>query len=720
MKNILLSLIIFILSSTALQAQFLTWQQAGNLPVVNADGGDLTQIIAGKSDTVFAFLSYKFPYGMNVHDEIYISTDKGITWKDTKQKTPFTGITMISKNGAFLHSSSPNDLGINGIYRSTNMGTDWSKTLNVNGVYSLIRGKDQEYYAVTSDSSTNNIFHSVDDGLTWEGIILPAKYSGSELFYKDSGTLFLHKYEKIYRSSDYGVTWDSVFSSKNTTPFFACDHSIVYAQNDSGDVYISSSGSKGTWVKRATDLFFNVYSILQAPAAIRGGKCFSSSGYITEDTGNTWREIVFYPFGPNYRASCVSFDSLGICYAGGSDYVLRSFDTCRSWTSISLPISDSASNYLLPLAATSVSSLWALYGLSLFHSPDDGYHWNKIIPKAFKSVYSIGSGGDGSLLAGVLDSMHHNIVVRTTDNGNSWSLSSPIKPDNIIDYVGETSPGKIIAIDDAGYCHHSEDNGMTWKVVQVEYQPTTIYSFCMADALTLYAGSQGGFSVSHDGGNSWRAVTLQVPTTLVTSIAPSYGGDVVAVFDTISIMRSSDGGKSWIPQNSGFPKNIKITGLVADIKQNVYAATNKGTFLQFTGDTVWRGSTSGLTDQNVTSITSRNGNTLFVSCSHSEIFRAENITGAVRSINKKDNILTIYPNPISSSATISYSLSHPQFVKLEIIDQLGRIIETIQDGTVDAGLKSYPLSVINFPAGMYYLRMQNNDSMTMQKVVVTK
>ncbi len=709
-----------------MQAQFLSWHQTGNLPGVQTDGGNVSEIVAGTTDTVFAFLSYHFPYGANVHDEIYISTDRGISWKDTKNQTPFIGNTLISNSGAFIFGSTPNSFGIDGIFCSTNGGKDWTNTSNVNNVTSLIHGKDHEYVAeaVDTPSFSNYILHSVDDGLTWKRIILPVKYSGSELCYKDSNTLFLLNYNRIFRSSDFGVTWDSVFASKNYFPFFACDNSIVYVQNDSGDVYTSSSGLKGTWVKRQTDLSNNGFTALSMPGAVRREICFSSSGYITQDTGKTWRRSIFDFFGPNSKASCVAFDSSGVYYAGGSDYILRSTDTCKSWTSISLPIADSASNsasnYFFALAAPFGSSLWALFGSDFHHSPDDGSHWNKIIPKGFRSVYSIGNGSDGSLLAGMLDSMNRNVVARTTDEGNTWNFTSPMKPDNNIDFIREAAPGKIVAIDDAGYCHHSEDNGITWKVVQVEYQPTSIYSFSIADSLTFYAGSQGGFSVSHDGGFSWKAVTIQPPTTLVTSIAPTYNGDVLAVFDSTAIMRSADGGKTWIPQNSGFPKNIKVNGLVTDSKQNVYAGTSKGTFIQFAGETAWRGSTSGLTDLNVTSIITRDKNTLFVSCSHSGIFRADNITGAVRYRSNADKKLIIYPNPVVSSSIISYSLAKRQYIKLELVDQLGRVTRLLSNGSEDAGVKTISFFVNDLPIGMYFLRLESDDPEQIEKFTVVR
>ena len=85
-----------------------------------------------------------------------------------------------------------------------------------------------------------------------------------------------------------------------------------------------------------------------------------------------------------------------------------------------------------------------------------------------------------------------------------------------------------------------------------------------------------------------------------------------------------------------------------------------------------------------------------------------------------DNTISIYPNPITSSASISYSLPTYQYIKLELIDQLGRVVRLFRSGSEDAGAKNISFSVSDLPSGMYYLRLQSDDGVKTQEVMVEK
>jgi glucose/arabinose dehydrogenase len=93
---------------------------------------------------------------------------------------------------------------------------------------------------------------------------------------------------------------------------------------------------------------------------------------------------------------------------------------------------------------------------------------------------------------------------------------------------------------------------------------------------------------------------------------------------------------------------------------------------------------------------------------------------AVKNSDIVENSLSVFPNPASSSATISYSLSKRQSIKLEIIDQLGRTIRLLRNESEDAGMKTISISTNDLPEGMYYLRLKNDAALVIEKVIVTK
>ena len=92
----------------------------------------------------------------------------------------------------------------------------------------------------------------------------------------------------------------------------------------------------------------------------------------------------------------------------------------------------------------------------------------------------------------------------------------------------------------------------------------------------------------------------------------------------------------------------------------------------------------------------------------------------VKPVTSEKSSLSVYPNPVSTSATISYILPTHQSVKLELIDQLGRVIRVLRSESEDAGTKSVSFQTGDLPAGMYYLRLQEDTGMVLQKIIVTK
>ena len=93
---------------------------------------------------------------------------------------------------------------------------------------------------------------------------------------------------------------------------------------------------------------------------------------------------------------------------------------------------------------------------------------------------------------------------------------------------------------------------------------------------------------------------------------------------------------------------------------------------------------------------------------------------SVHPIANDEISLSIYPNPVSTVATIYYTPSSPQFIKLELIDELGRVLRTLRSGSEDPGAKTCSLSAIDLPDGVYFLRLQSDAGSAMQKFIVTK
>ena len=77
----------------------------------------------------------------------------------------------------------------------------------------------------------------------------------------------------------------------------------------------------------------------------------------------------------------------------------------------------------------------------------------------------------------------------------------------------------------------------------------------------------------------------------------------------------------------------------------------------------------------------------------------------------------VYPNPTSGSLKIDYSLKNKSIIKIELFNILGDKIKIIAEELKDAG-KYSTQSDLNFPAGMYFLKLQVGDTSSIKKILL--
>jgi hypothetical protein len=89
---------------------------------------------------------------------------------------------------------------------------------------------------------------------------------------------------------------------------------------------------------------------------------------------------------------------------------------------------------------------------------------------------------------------------------------------------------------------------------------------------------------------------------------------------------------------------------------------------------------------------------------------------------KNDKSLSVYPNPMSSSATINYLLDTPGIVRITMIDELGKEIMDIISEYREAGLcyEFLDLNRTNIPSGIYFIKLQTQNSISVNKIILMK
>jgi len=96
-------------------------------------------------------------------------------------------------------------------------------------------------------------------------------------------------------------------------------------------------------------------------------------------------------------------------------------------------------------------------------------------------------------------------------------------------------------------------------------------------------------------------------------------------------------------------------------------------------------------------------------------------TGMSRALEIEGSILEqVFPNPVSNTAEIRFSLQKPSGISLDISDSLGRKLENLSNGYHKPGEYQCHWSVTSLPSGIYYLSLKTEDQLYVQRVIVKK
>jgi hypothetical protein len=79
--------------------------------------------------------------------------------------------------------------------------------------------------------------------------------------------------------------------------------------------------------------------------------------------------------------------------------------------------------------------------------------------------------------------------------------------------------------------------------------------------------------------------------------------------------------------------------------------------------------------------------------------------------------LSIYPNPFSKSAWVSYSITKSSFVRLEVFNMSGQMIEILINEIQNIGEYQIKLDVGTMPEGIYFCMLMTNQGAIIKKVI---
>jgi Domain of unknown function (DUF4397)/Secretion system C-terminal sorting domain len=100
--------------------------------------------------------------------------------------------------------------------------------------------------------------------------------------------------------------------------------------------------------------------------------------------------------------------------------------------------------------------------------------------------------------------------------------------------------------------------------------------------------------------------------------------------------------------------------------------------------------------------------------------QGETGNNTISGLSKKTNGFSVYPNPVADNIFVDFDLQNESNVQIQVLNTAGQVVINEQKGRMDKGFQQAQLDVKNLTAGMYILKLAENDAVSTKKFVVRR
>jgi photosystem II stability/assembly factor-like uncharacterized protein len=683
---------------------------------------------------------------------LYKSTDGGVTWrfKGLDNTTSIGRIVINPLNTSKVYVAAVGSYFAptpeRGVYLSKNGGNSWEKSLFINdstGAIDLIIDPDNPDFLMAA---------------VWERVRPPVWESATHLYGKSSG---------VYRTMNGGTDWE-LLNENNGLPNASkesigrigltisggVDKKIYALYNDGTELIgIYLSENRGENWRKCTDAsklssgtrgfswyFGQIRCAPHNPEKIwvldvwlmRSDNAGESFGAMTSGTHVDYHAMAFKPDNPNYiicgndGGIAISEDG-GLRWRRGGDMPITQF--------YELGLDSSFSNRLYGGTQDN-----GTYGTQTGNLDDwkhflggDGFY-TLVQPNNPDMIYAEYQWGNLFRINAVTGERKDLLNQAMRDEPRNWS--TPVVMDPRRQHVLYYGSHRLWKSDNDGDSWSKFSPILTKQLEDSRVGTITTIAVAPSNSDVVYTGSDdGSVWVTEDGGNNWSHITGNLPFRWVTRIKV-HPKDHKIAYITFSglrwkdpqphIFRTDNAGLTWENVNSNLPDS-PINALAIDFVNPsiIYVGNEVGVFYSEDEGAFWKALGSNLPSVVINDMQIHHKSNELIVATHGRSMYKMNLS-VINSIEKKErknitfSLFQNYPNPFNPSTQISFSLTRPSFVKMEIFNALGERISTLIHKKMSAGNHKVQFDSNGLPSGVYFYRLTANDFVAAKKMLLMR